>query len=62
VTAAAVDRDPVALVERLDATQLREEIARLDEKQRALRVLLRAAMVRERRRQKELRGKEARRE
>ena len=40
--------DPKALVANLDAAAIRERLDRLDEEQRALRVLLRAAVARDR--------------
>jgi hypothetical protein len=40
--------DPLALVERLDPETLRERIRELDRQRRALAVLLRAAVARER--------------
>jgi hypothetical protein len=42
--------DPVALVDGLDAAAIRARIAELERQGRALRVLLRAAVARERRR------------
>jgi hypothetical protein len=42
--------DPVALIEQLDAADLRRQIAELDRQRRALAVLLRAAAARERQR------------
>jgi hypothetical protein len=40
--------DPVALIEGLESRTIRERLADLDEQSRALRVLLRAAVARER--------------
>jgi hypothetical protein len=40
--------DPVSLVDRLNSTALRQQIDQLDGQRRALAVLLRAAMARER--------------
>jgi hypothetical protein len=40
--------DPAALVEQLDATIIRRQLAELEKKRRALLVLLRAAVARER--------------
>jgi hypothetical protein len=40
--------DPVALVEQLDAAIIRRQLAELEKKRRALLVLLRAAVARER--------------
>ena len=45
---AAPAPDPVALVDSLDADTIRAQMAALDERRRALSVLLRAALVRER--------------
>jgi hypothetical protein len=43
--------DPVALVDQLEPDAIRTRLAELDRQSRALRVLLRAAVARERRRQ-----------
>jgi hypothetical protein len=43
--------DPVALVDQLEPDALRAQLAELDRQSRALRVLLRAAIARERRAQ-----------
>jgi hypothetical protein len=43
--------DPVALVDRLEPDAIRERLGELDRQVRALRVLLRAAIARERRAQ-----------
>jgi hypothetical protein len=44
--------DAVALIEALDPDELRAELRELDKRSRALRVLLRAAVARERRRER----------
>ncbi len=47
-TAATILTDPVAIVDSLEPDDLRERIAGLDRRSRALRVLLRAVVARER--------------
>jgi len=43
-----ITADPAALVEQLDAAIIRRQLAELEKKRRALLVLLRAALARER--------------
>jgi hypothetical protein len=44
----ALPTDPAALIESLDPDAIREELAELDRRSRALRVLLRSAVARQR--------------
>jgi hypothetical protein len=52
--------DAVALIERLDPDAIRNRLAELDRQSRALRVLLRSALARQRRTSLPARPKEAR--
>jgi hypothetical protein len=52
--------DPVALLESLDPDRIREELDELDRRSRALRVLLRSAVARQRERGRQRKSEEVR--